>query len=170
MFRLLIAALALSAAVAGPARAQAFDDEALAAVDACLAMTDGAPIGPAAARLGFTPSALAPDRYVKAIGARQLQIRLTREPTTRGRTMRTCGVGVWGGLDDEARATRILTTRARTEGYRVPAAAAPALHGGVEIMMRRGTGDAERGIQVSVNPAIDPARGAGTVVVYGWTE
>ncbi len=36
--------------------------------------------------------------------------------------------------------------------------------------MGRGSGEAEVGIQFSINPTIDPARGAGTVIVLGWTE
>ncbi|MES2034925.1 MAG: hypothetical protein V4466_12180, partial [Pseudomonadota bacterium] len=94
MTRLLIATLAAAAAFASQAHAQSLDDVALAAFDGCLAMPSGASIAEAAARLGFTPSALAPDRYIKPIGTRQLQIRVASEPTSGGRSMRTCSVGV----------------------------------------------------------------------------
>jgi len=171
MFRLLTAILAITAVpVVGQARAQPLDDVVIAAFDACLAMPSGAAISPAATRLGFSPSAVAPDRYVKTMGSRSVQIRLSSEPTSGGRTMRTCSVGIWGGLDDNARMTRVLMTRAKADGYRVPAAMRPAPRGGTEIMMGIGAGDAERGIQFSINDTIDPAKGAGTVLVHGWTE
>lgn len=171
MSRLLAAALGASLLLAAPAHAQgpALDDVALMAFDACTLVPMGVPIAKSAAGLGFSPSTQAPDRYVKTMGARSLQIRLTTAPRAEGGVVRTCSVGVWGRLDSNSRVTSVVTTRARAEGYTVPPAQ-PGPRGGTEVVMKKGLGASARGMQLSINDTIDPGKGAGVVLVFGWNE
>lgn len=168
MLRTLLAAF-LALATATPAFAQSRpEDAALSALDSCYAIRKGASPASVAASQGFSPSPKGPDRWMKTVGAVQIQLRMTHSPASNGQMLHLCSIGVWGRLMSPLTLQVKLIGRATQEGYPI-GEAKPRAEGGTVQVMSRETATSLEGITLIMNEAADPAKAANYMIVLAWS-
>lgn len=169
MHRILLAG-AFTLATLTPAAAQTLSpvDATIAALDGCYAIRRGGSPASVAAAQGFSPSPKGPDRWVKIVGAVQIQIRMTRSLAGNGQMLHLCTIGVWGQLPGSKTLEVSVIGRAVREGYPI-SERKPRTDGGTIQVMSRETATTLDGLTLIINEAADPAKAANYSITYGWS-